>query len=186
MNKIRTFVAVDLPQDIKMEVDRFTSAFRNQGRGIRWVNAQNLHLTLRFLGDIPEDSVPRLADNIKKNVDGFGVFDLSLSGLGGFPNLKRPRVIWTGVEIGKDKLRDLAAGMETACIESEFGNGDKRFSPHLTIGRVKNPAGLGGILEKIGRTSFKTEPFVVYEVTIFKSDLSPAGPKYTSLAKIQL
>jgi len=186
MNKIRTFIAVDLPQDIKMEVDRFTSAFRSQAREIRWVNAQNLHLTLRFLGDIPEGSVPGLAENIKNNVDGFGVFDLSLSGVGGFPNLKRPRVIWTGAEIGKDKLRDLAAGVETACIESDFGKGDKPFSPHLTIGRVKNPGGLSGVLEKIGKTSFKTEPFVVYEVTIFKSDLSPAGPKYTSLVKIQL
>ena len=186
MSKIRTFVAVDLPQDIKMEVDRFTSAFRSQGKGIRWVNAQNLHLTLRFLGDIDEDSVPGLADSITNNVDGFGVFDLSLSGVGGFPNLKRPRVIWTGAEIGRDKLRDLAAGVETACIESDFGKSDKRFSPHLTIGRVKSPGGLSGILEKIEKNSFKTEPFVVYEVTIFKSDLSPAGPKYTSLAKIQL
>jgi 2'-5' RNA ligase len=114
------------------------------------------------------------------------VFDLSLAGIGGFPNLKRPRVIWTGAEIGKDKLRDLAAGVETACVESEFGNSDKRFSPHLTIGRVKNPAGISGILEKIGKSSFKSEPFVVFEVIIYKSDLSPAGPRYTSLAKIQL
>jgi 2'-5' RNA ligase len=155
MSKIRTFIAVDLPQDIKMEVDGLTSTFRSQGRGIKWVNAENLHITLRFLGDIEEDSVSGLAENIKNNVDGFGVFDLSLAGIGGFPNLKRPRVIWTGAEIGKDKLRDLAAGVETACVESEFGNSDKRFSPHLTIGRVKNPAGIGGILEKIGKTPFK-------------------------------
>ena len=177
MDKIRTFIAVDLPQDAKLEVDRLTSSFRNEGRGVKWVNAENLHITLRFLGDIDQESVPKLAENIKTNIYGFGKFDLSLSGLGGFPNLKMPRVIWVDTDIGKDKLRDLATAVEMACIESKFGRSDKRFMAHLTIGRVKNPSGIDNVLKKIRKTTFGAGPFNITGVTIFKSDLSPAGPK---------
>ena len=186
MDKIRTFVAVDLPQVAKMEVDKLTSTFRNEGRGINWVRAENLHITLRFLGDIAEDTVPKLAENIKTNIYGFGKFNLSFSGLGGFPNLKMPRVIWVDTDVGKDRLRDLATSVEMACIESKFGRSDKRFMAHLTIGRVKNPSATDNIVKKIERTAFGTEPFEIGAVTIFKSDLSPAGPKYTPLEIIRL
>lgn len=186
MDKIRTFIAVDLPQDAKLEVDRLTSSFRNEGRGIKWVNAENLHITLRFLGDTREEVIPGLAETIKTNIYGFGKFELSLSELGGFPNLRMPRVIWVDTKIGKDKLRDLATSVEMACIESKLGRSDKRFLPHLTIGRVKNPSGIDNLLKKIQRTSFETDRFEINAVTIFKSDLSPAGPKYTPLEIIRL
>ncbi|UCC80909.1 MAG: RNA 2',3'-cyclic phosphodiesterase [Candidatus Zixiibacteriota bacterium] len=186
MDKIRTFIAVDLPQDAKMEVDKLTSTFRNEGRGIKWVNAENLHITLRFLGDVREEVVPRLAETIKTNIYGFGRFDLSLSGLGGFPNLRMPRVIWVDTYVGKDRLRDLATGVEMACIESKLGRSDKRFTAHLTIGRVKNPSGIDNVLKKIQGTRFETRPFNINAVTIFKSDLSPAGAKYTPLEIIRL
>ena len=186
MDKIRTFIAVDLPQDAKMEMDKLTSILRTEGRGINWVKAENLHITLRFLGDIDQESVPKLAESIKTNIYGFGKFGLSFSGLGGFPNLKMPRVIWAGTDIGKDRLRDLATSVEMACIESKFGRGDKRFLAHLTIGRVKNPSGIGIIVKKIERTAFQTKPYDIPAVTIFKSDLSPAGPKYMPLEIIRL
>ncbi len=186
MDKIRTFIAVDLPQDVKMEVDKLTTEFRNEGPGINWVKAGNLHITMRFLGDIDENMVPELAENIKTNTCGFSKFDLSLKGLGGFPNLIMPRVIWIGTEGGKRKLLDLATSVELACIGSKFGKSDKRFLPHLTIGRVKTPSGIEKLLKKIERTPFESLPFEITEVTIFKSELSPAGPKYTALEKIEL
>ena len=96
MSKIRTFIAVELPQDIKMKLDGLIASFRADSGGIRWVRAENLHITLRFLGDIDEAAVPGLAENIRSTTGGFGKFRLSLSGIGGFPNLRRPRVIWVG------------------------------------------------------------------------------------------
>jgi len=186
MKKIRTFIAVDLPQDAKMEVDKLSSVLRNEGGGVKWVNAENLHITLRFLGDIKEETVPKLAENIKTNIYGFRKFELSLSGIGGFPNLKMPRVIWVDTDVGRDRLRDLATSVEMSCIESKFGRSDKRFLAHLTIGRVKNPSGIDKVLRKIERTTFETRPFEINAVTIFKSDLSPAGPKYTPLEIIRL
>jgi 2'-5' RNA ligase len=187
MPKIRAFIAVDLPQDIKMELDKLIASFRPaSGGGIRWVRAENLHITLRFLGDIDREEVPGLAENIKKNVDGFGRFDLAISGLGGFPNLQRPRVIWVGAGSGEDRLGELATRVEKACMESRFGKADKPFSSHLTIGRVKFSQGLGSILEKVENTSFETAPFEISAVIVFKSDLFPAGPKYTVLETIRL
>lgn len=186
MDKIRTFIAVDLPQDIKMKLDRLIASFRADGTGVRWVRAENLHITLRFLGDIKEEAAPKLAENIKTNVYGFGKFDLSLSGLGGFPNLRRPRVIWVGAGFGKERLGELASAVDDACLASRFGRADKPFSSHLTIGRIKSPKKNEKILPKIEKTSFETEPFNINAVTIFKSDLSPAGPKYTPLEIIRL
>jgi 2'-5' RNA ligase len=186
MAKIRTFIAVELPQDTRMAVDRLTSAFRGEGKDIRWVNAQNLHITLRFLGDIDEAAVPGLAESIRSNLDGFGRFQISLSGLGVFPNFRRPRVIWVGTGSGVNRLGDLAALVEKACIASEFGRADKPFNSHITIGRVKFPKGIDNILRKVEAASFENGPFEVGKVVIFKSDLSPAGPKYTPLEVIEL
>lgn len=169
-----------------MEIDRIIAAFRQLNANIRWVKAANLHLTLRFLGNIPEESVPALADSIRSNTDGFGPFDLALSGLGAFPNLRRPRVIWVGSGPGTDRLKELAAKVEQAAVDSGFGKGDKPFSSHLTIGRVKFPKGLEQLSTLIEKTGYESPPFGVKEVVIFKSDLSPAGPKYTRLETISL
>ncbi len=183
---IRTFIAVDLPQQIKMEIDKMIAGFRQLNANIRWVKAVNLHLTLRFLGDIPEETISALAENIKANTEGFGGFDLSLSGLGAFPNLRRPRVIWIGSGSGADRLKSLAAKVEQATIDAGFGKGDKPFSSHLTIGRVKFPKGLDRLLAQIEKSGYESQLFGVNEVSIYKSDLSPAGPKYTRLEVISL
>ena len=156
MADIRTFIAVDLPQEIKMDIDRMIAAFRRDSSGIRWVKAANLHLTLRFLGDIPQQSVQGLAGSLKQNLDGFGPFDLVLSGMGGFPNLKKPRVIWIGSGDGTNRLIDLAGKVEDGCIKSGFGKGDKKFSSHMTVGRVKFPKGLEPLLDKIEKTEFES------------------------------
>ena len=186
MEDIRTFIAIDIPQEIKMELDKLISTFRQSGADIKWVKAANLHMTLRFLGDIPRDSVPGLAKEIEANIKAFGKFRLALSGLGGFPNLKRPRVIWVGSGVGTDRLMSLAPLVEKSCINYGLGEGDKPFSSHLTIGRVKIPKGLDKLTAKIEATRFETSPFDIEEVIIFKSDLSPSGPKYTKLEMIKL
>ncbi len=186
MPDIRTFIAVDVPKEIKMELDKLIASLKSYGPEVRWVRAANLHVTLRFLGDIPQESVPMLAKEIEKNIAGFGQFDISLSGLGGFPNLKRPRVIWVGTGVGEDKIVKLAELVEKSCIDAGFGKSDKQFSSHLTIGRIKFPHGLESVVSKIETMKFETAPFKITEVVIFKSDLLPSGPKYTRLESIAL
>jgi RNA 2',3'-cyclic 3'-phosphodiesterase len=186
LENIRTFIAIDIPQEIKMELDKVIAEFRPQAPDIRWVRAANLHLTLRFLGDIPKDSVSGLADEIAKNTDGFGPFHISLAGLGGFPNLKKPRVIWVGGGNGTDRLYELAPRIEKACVDSGFGKADKPFSSHLTIGRAKFPKGHDKLVAMIESKKFESPIFEVDQVVIFKSDLQPAGPKYTRLEAVRL
>lgn len=186
MENIRTFIAVDIPQEIKMELDKAISELRPLAPEIRWVRAANLHLTLRFLGNIPRDSVSGLAQEIAGNIAGFGQFQISLAGVGGFPNLKRARVIWIGGGLGTERLGELAPLVEKACITGGFGQADKPFSCHLTVGRVKFPKGHEKMVSHIESMNFHSPLFNVSEVAIFKSDLLPAGPKYTRLETIPL
>jgi len=186
IESIRTFVAVDVPQLIKMELDKLIGELRPLAPDIRWVKASNLHLTLRFLGDIPKSTVSELAMEITNNISEFESFHLSLAGVGGFPNLHKPRVIWLGGGDGQDRLYELAPRIEKACIDCGFGSADKPFSSHLTIGRVKFPKGNDKLVSYIQNLAFTSPIFPVEEVVIFKSDLLPSGPKYTRLETIRL
>jgi 2'-5' RNA ligase len=186
MENIRTFIAVDIPQEIKMELDRVVTDLRRIAPEIRWVRAANLHLTLRFLGNIPRDSTTDLASELARNLAGFGQFQISLAGVGGFPSLKRARVIWIGGGEGCDRMSELAPLVEKACLDRGFGEADKPFSCHLTIGRVKYPKGHEKLVSFIESLNFKSPLFNIGEVVIFKSDLLPAGPKYTRLETIPL
>ena len=186
MENIRTFIAVDIPKEIKMELDRLISELRPLAPDIRWVRAANLHLTMRFLGDIPKGSIQGLSDCLRQSLKNFGAFEISLSQLGAFPSLRKARVIWIGGGEGADKLVSLAVAVENACLGDGFGPADKPFSPHLTIGRVKFPKGHEKLIEAIERMNFESPLFALAEVAIFKSDLSPSGPKYTRLDAIGL
>jgi 2'-5' RNA ligase len=186
METFRTFVAVDLPKLVKMEIDKLISDLRETAPDIRWVKAANLHLTMRFLGDIPKDSIAVLAGELSKNLSGFGPFEISLRGIGGFPNLKKARVIWIGGGQGLELLEGLAPLVEKSCRNCGFGPADKPFSSHLTLGRVKFPKGHERLISIVDSLNYETPLFTVEEIVVFRSELSPAGPKYTRLEAIRL
>jgi len=186
MENIRTFIAVDIPKEVKMDLDDMISNLRPLAPDIRWVKAANLHITLRFLGEIPRESITGLASELRANLNAFGAFDVALSGVGGFPHLKKARVIWVGTGTGSERLMALAPLIEKSCISSGFGKADKPFASHLTIGRVKFPKGFESLVSQIESMKYESQPFAVNEVVVFKSDLSPAGPKYTRLETIEL
>jgi RNA 2',3'-cyclic 3'-phosphodiesterase len=186
VDSVRTFIAVDIPQQIKMEIDKLIGELRPLAPDIRWVKAANLHLTLRFLGDIPKSSIGGLAEGIGKNISDFEAFHLALAGIGGFPNIHKPRVIWLGGGEGQDNLYNLAPRIEKACNDCGFGKADKPFSSHLTIGRVKFPKGNERLVSYIQNLKFESPIFPVEEVVIFKSDLQPSGPRYTRLETVRL
>jgi 2'-5' RNA ligase len=192
MGKIRTFVAIELPGELKQDVDKLIVGLKPFGPEVRWVRAANLHLTLRFLGDIEQSEVPALEEHIKQNIVGLQPFPLKLAGLGCFPNMRRPRVVWIGTDVSgdiggtMDSLQALAESVEKSCIEAGFGKSDKPFSAHLTIGRIKEPRGLEPLIGRLETIEFASPDFTVEQVIIFKSDLSPRGPTYTPLKKIKL
>lgn len=186
MANIRAFIAVEMPRQIKMELDRLIAGLRPFGPDIRWVRAANLHLTLRFLGDIPESSVGGLANDMTDKLATLRPFAVTLHGLGGFPNLHKPRVIWVGTNQGTDQLVQLATAVEKSCRDCGFGGADKPFSSHLTIGRVKFPKGMEKLVSHIQTLDYHLPEFQVDEAAIFKSDLLPSGPRYSRLEVIRL
>lgn len=186
MNKIRTFIAIELPDDLKKDVDKLIVGLKQFGPDVRWVKAGNLHFTLRFLGDIDKDDVPKLSEHLNTHVSKFAPFRLRLTGLGCFPNMKRPRIVWLGADGDMEMLKQLAFQVESVCRDLGYSKADKPFSAHLTIGRINDPRGLEPLINRLEALEYSTEDFTVEQVIVFKSDLSPRGPTYTSLAKIKL
>lgn len=186
MAMIRTFIAIEIPVELKQEVDRLIIQLKSAGPEVKWVRAANLHFTVRFLGDISETDIPDLVEAIKKQVENLKSFEINLSGLGCFPNMNRPRIVWLGADGDLNALKETAYKVESACREAGYGKSDKPFSAHLTIGRIKNPRGLETLISKLPDIQFNSDEFKISELTIFKSDLSPRGPKYTKIATITL
>jgi 2'-5' RNA ligase len=190
MSLLRVFIAIEIPLEIKKAIAAEIASLHNgAGRAVRWVATENIHLTLKFLGEISPANVDLLAQALQSECDQHAPFDITVTGLGCFPNSHRPRIIWIGLNIPPD-LNRLQHKLETATARMGYATEDKPFSPHLTIGRVReqfSSAELKNIqsaLEKLHVGSLGT--FTVQSVHLFKSDLKPDGPVYTSLFSARL
>ena len=190
MNLLRAFIAVELPFEIRQTVCNTTSRLRNEiGALVRWVSIENMHLTLKFLGDVSLSNVEMLSHMLRAETDLFNCFDLHLNGLGSFPNLKRPRVIYVGIQ-APAVLESLRRGIESASRRLGYESEERGFSPHLTIGRVKQNVTateqqtIRRALEGTKIDSLGTAR--VDSIQLFKSDLKPTGSVYTRLYSASL
>jgi 2'-5' RNA ligase len=181
---IRTFLALDPPEEILREIGRVQEWLKKLIRGdVRWVSPEAIHLTLKFFGDIPECDVANISAVAGKAAAEVGPFDLTIGGAGVFPDPHRPRVIWLGMSGDAARLVTFQQGMERALREIGFPGEERPFRPHLTLGRIKTPKGLiglTGVLEK-GET-YTAGRFTASGLGLFKSDLTPRGAIYTRLA----
>ena len=185
MSLLRAFIAVELPIEIRKTVCAATSKLQNDiGPLIRWVPIENMHLTLKFLGDVSPSNVELLSQMLRAEMELFNCFDLHLNGLGSFPNLKRPRVIYVGMQ-DPAALEALQRGIESASSRLGYGAEERGFSPHLTIGRVKQNVTATeqqAIRHALADTKIDSLGTArVNSVELFKSDLKPTGSVYTRL-----
>jgi 2'-5' RNA ligase len=185
MNLLRTFIALEIPSNIQGGIYKATSDLRRDtGLLVRWVPAENMHLTLKFLGDISPANVELLTQMIRAEADSCPCFDIQMMSLGSFPSPKRPRVIYVGIQ-GHAELETLQRGVESAVHRLGYGSEERIFSPHLTIGRVKQNISatdqqkIRRALEEIKIDSLGTAR--VDSVCLYKSDLKPGGSVYTQL-----
>jgi len=185
---IRSFIAIEMPPHI---IDRAVSIQEKLGRNIksiRWVRREGIHLTLKFLGDIRPDDTEILGELLEPACRQHVPFDLTLDGLGAFPDMKRPRVLWLGLEGELDRLNYLWADVEKACKEAGFAEEKRRFSPHLTLGRVKDgrikKEDLAGLMNAMSFDS--SESFRVDALYLYESKLRPQGAIYTKLKTFPL
>jgi len=183
---IRTFIAVEIPDEARDVISSVISELRGFCSGVRWVPPENLHLTLKFLGNLNPERLSALRSALGGALVGARAFGITLSGIGAFPDLRRPRVFWIGVGDGREDFEELYNRVEDALSGEGFPREGRRFSPHLTIGRVKSPKGLGGAASKIADITFPPQKFIVDEVVLMRSDLKPSGPIYTPLERYGL
>jgi 2'-5' RNA ligase len=183
---LRAFIAVSLAPPIIGRIDTAMRKLRASIPDVRWVKPENIHLTLKFLGNIEESQVDAIERVLAISLASFPLFIINARGLGVFPDARRPRVIWVGVD--EPRLVELAASVEAALVDSGFAPEQRRFRPHLTIGRFRqfgSPANSLSAELKI----WENEWFGacdIEQVTVFESVLRPGGAVHTALKTIPL
>ena len=182
---LRTFIAIPFPEAIQDRVDALLSDLRKMDAAVRWVSAQNLHLTLKFLGDVEEGRLSDLFVGIRKATEIIEPFRITLTGLGVFPNIRRPRVLWIGLEI-PEAMKKLYNNMEEELSRLHFPKETRKFSPHLTIGRVKGQRGMERLMSVVERMEFGPETVSVARIVAMKSELRPTGAVYAPLKEFAL
>jgi RNA 2',3'-cyclic 3'-phosphodiesterase len=189
--QIRSFIAIELPPEVKKALTRLQDRFKaGDGGQVKWVEPENLHLTLHFLGNIPADTVSPITDALEQAAAGTRHFQLEVGGLGAFPDLRRVQTIWVGIAGDVDKLdkfyKDIGAHLTPLGHKPET----RLFSPHLTIGRVRDfarPEERAALVRMIENSSFNVKYRVdVTAVNLMKSQLTPRGPIYTQLSSVKL
>lgn len=186
---IRAFIAIELPNEVREKLAGTQQRFQSQleapvRKSVRWTPPGNIHLTLKFLGDVSTASLPLLIEFLTSESSHHQPFSLAYGGIGAFPNRRHPRVIWAGCE-ATPELASLQKAIDSGTGQLGFPSDHRLFSAHLTLGRVTQTASqeeVETLAQALGRT--KPEPsdsFTVDRFHLFQSDLRPAGAVYTIL-----
>ena len=190
MPRIRTFIAVEMSPRVISRAGDLIDKLRVSNAEVTWVRPQQMHLTLKFLGDVRDTETPDICRVVSQATSQFEPFEIVCRGAGAFPSLQEPRTLWIGIEDGAEELKALAAAIDDA-LKRELGYGKEQrgFHPHLTIGRVKRePPGSRGELARLleQHTQFDADLAVVDEVVTFASYLSRQGPTHEALCRASL
>lgn len=190
--QIRTFIAIELDGAIHRALVNVQMRLKHDpaARLVRWVAPENIHVTLKFMGDVDADQMPALMHAIADACTATPPFALSIAGIGAFPNTRRPNVVWVGASGQIDVAAQLAQKIDNACAALGFPRETRPFSPHLTLGRVKQDvppsarASIGAMIDaaKVGALS----ELRVENVSVMKSELRPTGSVYTRLHVVEL
>ncbi len=183
---MRLFIAFPLAVEIKDYLGSVIADLRPHSDAIRWVAPKNIHLTARFLGDTEDAKVTKLNQLIDTVAGAHVAVTSSLTQLGAFPNLKRPRVIWAGIGEGTEELGKIARDVELRVRQLRFEPESKGFKTHLTLGRVREGARLDAFAEILSGYSLQPMPVVFDRLVLYKSTLTPQGPIYERLHEAAL
>lgn len=184
---MRTFIAIELPDPIREALGHLSRRMRNTGANASWVRPENIHLTLRFLGEISEHDVNRIGERLALDYQAIDPFTLTISGTGVFPNPRKPSVIWVGAEPLEGPLATTQAIAESAAQAIGLPPETKPFRPHLTLARLRDPRQAGTLPQTLEQEAgFNAGAFQVHSVALFSSQLTPKGPIYRRLREFAL
>jgi 2'-5' RNA ligase len=185
---IRSFIAVDVGEAIRQRAADLVDELRQAGANVTWVKPQNMHLTLKFLGDVQAADVPHICDAVQQAVARSEPFEFEVRGVGAFPRITRPGAVWLGGGDGTERMAELADRIEGAMRKLGFPREGRRFQPHLTLGRVRGGGPAIQALAELLRqhADFQAGRTEIDEVVIFSSELHPSGPTYEALCRVPL
>lgn len=190
MPRLRTFIAVELSPRVISRAGALIDELRVVGAEINWVRPQQMHLTLKFLGDVADTEAPDICRVINQVAADFEPFEVVCRGAGAFPNVNDPRTLWIGIQDGAEELKELQAAIDDALhVKLGYGKERRGFHPHLTIGRVKHVPPekreqLAELLEQ--QADFDADLAIVDEVVTFASFLGRGGPRHDPIDHAEL
>jgi len=184
---MRAFVAVEMAEPIREALSALIGDLRRLDAPVKWVEAQNIHLTLKFLGSVPDASVARAVEILRECADGMGPFSLEIAGAGGFPDLKRPRVIFVCAADQPPVAAELARRLNEQMAEIGAERDDRPYQNHITLGRVREPRHLAQLTQRLESLQGKSfGSMQAAELTLMESRLTPAGPIYSPVERVRL
>jgi 2'-5' RNA ligase len=191
MEQIRSFIAVELPGELKLALARLQDKLKSGSRApVKWVDPDSVHLTLKFLGNIDSGIVSKITSILEEAVRGTHPFSVEVSGLGVFPNIRRVQVVWVGLTGEVEKFGQLQQRIETGLIPLGFAAESRSFTPHLTVGRVRDyvtPDERQNLGQLVTSTVFEAKYKVnVDAVHLIKSQLTREGPIYSKISTVAL
>ena len=183
----RAFIAVEIDSPNKQKLSELITLLKKTDTDVKWVNENQMHLTLKFLGNIEETKAQEVSLALESIAKDFKEFYISLSKLDVFPNINKPRVVWVAIDEGKDTLKLLADKIESRLEKIGFEKEKREFKAHLTLGRVKSLKNISQLTEVIQKTDFQSQDKIkINALILFQSTLTPKGAIYAPLAEIIL
>jgi 2'-5' RNA ligase len=184
---IRTFIAVAASPEVRHRALRLIETLRSAAGDVKWVEPENLHWTLQFLGNVDERDLPEVCEAVAKAAEEIEPFDVEVRGAGAFPSADRPRTLWIGARQGERNMSVLHAAIERRLKKRGYRGEERRFVPHITIGRARGkgrPHSLANELATLG--DYDAGTMLVDEVTVYASELGREGPEYRVLSHAPL
>jgi len=184
--KMRLFFALELDEPTRRALGKALERLGSAAPRVRWVRPENLHVTVKFLGEVPETDLAEVCAAADRAAAKAAPFSLAVAGLGAFPAPDRPRVVWAGCSEGTEPARALADQVEAQTVPLGFAAERRAYTPHVTLGRVRRPRDRGGLPAALGRAPAEYGCVAVEALTVFESELSRGGPVYTALHHARL
>lgn len=184
---MRLFVAINLPAAERRRIHRETAPLREAGLPVRWVEPAHFHVTLKFLGEIRREDMEGVQEAVAKAADGNGPFEARVGGFGAFPTIRRPRVLWMGIE-PSPSLRSVKQDLEWALADAGYERETRAFHPHVTLGRASDERGAGAFreLDEVAASMDYAGTFPVRTLDVVRSRLGPEGPRYKIVSTSRL
>jgi len=184
----RMFCAVELPEVIRTRIEKHIERVRNAVPESQpsWTRVNNIHLTLKFFGNVESERVNRITDALSRGVENVSQFNVSIGGAGAFPNNRQPRVLWIGINDSGGQLKRLHESIEAECARKGFEREARAYRPHLTIARIRKREGARELAEANQDFGFAPVEMLVTELLLFRSELSSKGSRYTVVSRHKL